>query len=150
MEKFRTCFFSPFSSFNDEKNCYKYYNKRTTTRDNGNVHSHDKKKVNWILQLLRYSYWMNSFFIILSCVSVWAPLFALMVLFNLLSSYHEIEHYELWFAYCNTCNNFFIIKVWKWTEETRPKCRLKQKTWICRISCYYLYFEHKLWLCDSL
>ena len=32
---------------------------------------------------------------------------------NLLAFYHEIEHYhyqELWFTYCNTCNNFFIIK----------------------------------------
>ena len=45
------CFFSPFSSLNDEKNCYKYYNKRTTTFDNGNVQSHDKKNVNWIVPL---------------------------------------------------------------------------------------------------
>ena len=33
---FRTCFFSPFSSFNDEKiKLYKSYSKRITTRDNG-------------------------------------------------------------------------------------------------------------------
>ena len=39
---FWACFFSPFSSFNDEKLCYKYYNKRITTRENGNVQSHDQ------------------------------------------------------------------------------------------------------------
>ena len=29
---------------NDEKLSYKYYNKRITTRDNGNVQSHDKEE----------------------------------------------------------------------------------------------------------
>ena len=44
---FRACFFSPFSSFNDEKKIsFKYYSKRITTRDNGNVQSMIKKKVN--------------------------------------------------------------------------------------------------------
>ena len=50
---------------------------------------------------------LNGLFIILSCGSAWAPLFALMVLFDLLYLLgHKIEHYhyhELWFAYCNTC-----------------------------------------------
>ena len=41
---FWTCFFSPFSSFNDEKLSYKDYNKRITTHDNGNVESHDKEE----------------------------------------------------------------------------------------------------------
>ena len=37
------CFFSSFSSFNDEK--FKVlYNKRITTRDNGNVESHDQEE----------------------------------------------------------------------------------------------------------
>ena len=37
------CFFSSFSSFNDEK--FKMlYNKRITTRDNGNVESHDQEE----------------------------------------------------------------------------------------------------------
>ena len=41
---FWTCFFSPFSSFNDEKLSCKYYNKRITTRDNGNVQPHDQEE----------------------------------------------------------------------------------------------------------
>ena len=40
----RTCFFSLLSSFNDEKNRYKYYNKWITIRDNGNVQSHDQEE----------------------------------------------------------------------------------------------------------
>ena len=41
---------------------------------------------------------------------------------------------ELWVAYCNTYTwFFFIIRTWKWAEETRPKRRLK-KLWICEIS----------------
>ena len=37
------CFFSSFSSFNDEK--FKVlYNKRITTRDNGNVESNDQEE----------------------------------------------------------------------------------------------------------
>ena len=35
---FRTCFFSPFSSFIIKKLRYKYYNKWFTTRNNGIVH----------------------------------------------------------------------------------------------------------------
>ena len=39
------CFFSPFSSFNDEKKLrYKYYSKQITTRDNGNIQSHDEEE----------------------------------------------------------------------------------------------------------
>ena len=38
------CFFSPFSSLMMKKLSYKYYNKRITTRDNGNVQSHDKEE----------------------------------------------------------------------------------------------------------
>ena len=34
------CFFSPFSSFNDEK----YYNKGITIRDNGNAQSDDQEE----------------------------------------------------------------------------------------------------------
>ena len=41
---FRTCFSSPFSSFNNEKISYKDYNERITTRDNVNVLSHDKEE----------------------------------------------------------------------------------------------------------
>ena len=43
---FWACFFSPFSSFNDEKKkkSYKYYNKRITTPDNGNVQSRDPEE----------------------------------------------------------------------------------------------------------
>ena len=41
---FQTCFLSPFSSFNDEKISYKYYNKRITTHEYGNVQSHDQKE----------------------------------------------------------------------------------------------------------
>ena len=39
-----TCFFNPFSSFNDEKLSYKQCNKRIRTRDNGNVQSHDQEE----------------------------------------------------------------------------------------------------------
>ena len=39
---FRTYFFSPFSSFNNEKIRFKYDNKRITTRNNGIVQSHDQ------------------------------------------------------------------------------------------------------------
>ena len=52
----------------------------------------------------------------------WVPL---TLTVPLLSLGHEIKHcyfHELWFANCNTCAlNFLIIKVWKWTVETRPK-----------------------------
>ena len=41
---FRTRFFSPFSSLMMKKLSYKYYNKRITTRDNGNVQSHDQEE----------------------------------------------------------------------------------------------------------
>ena len=39
-----TCFFGPFSSLNDEKLSYKYYNKRILTRGNGNIQSHDQEE----------------------------------------------------------------------------------------------------------
>ena len=35
---------SIFKLNDDEKSCYKYYNKRITTRDNGKVQSHDKEE----------------------------------------------------------------------------------------------------------
>ena len=38
------CFFSPFSSFNDEKLRQKYYNKSVATRDNGDVQPHDQEE----------------------------------------------------------------------------------------------------------
>ena len=41
---FRTCFFSPFSSLMMKKLSYKYYNKRITIRDDGNVQSHDQEE----------------------------------------------------------------------------------------------------------
>ena len=41
---FRTCFFSPFSSFNDEKFSYKDYNKRITIRDSGNSQYDDQEE----------------------------------------------------------------------------------------------------------
>ena len=37
-------FFSPFSRFSDEKIKYKYYNKRFTTHENGNVQCHDQEQ----------------------------------------------------------------------------------------------------------
>ena len=43
---FQTFSFSPFSSFNDEKLSYKYCNKRITTRDKGNIQSHDQEESN--------------------------------------------------------------------------------------------------------
>ena len=48
---FRTCFFSPFSSFNDKKLSYKDYNKRITTHDNGNFQSHEQEE-----SILNYDY----------------------------------------------------------------------------------------------
>ena len=39
---FRKCYFSPFSSFNDER--YKYYNKWILTRDNERIQSLDQEK----------------------------------------------------------------------------------------------------------
>ena len=42
---FRTFFFNPFSSFNDEKKLnYKDSNKQIKTCDNGNVQSHDQEE----------------------------------------------------------------------------------------------------------
>ena len=41
---FSTCFFSPFSSFNDEKLRYKYDNKQITILENDNVQSHDQEE----------------------------------------------------------------------------------------------------------
>ena len=41
---FMTCFFSPFSSITMKKLKYKYYNKRITTRDKGNVHCYDQEE----------------------------------------------------------------------------------------------------------
>ena len=37
-------FLQSIFKLNDEKLSYKYYNKRITTRDNGNVQSHDKEE----------------------------------------------------------------------------------------------------------
>ena len=37
-------FFQCIFKLNDEKLSYKYYNKRITTPDNGNVQSHDKEE----------------------------------------------------------------------------------------------------------
>ena len=37
-------FLQSIFKLNDEKFSYKYYNKRITTRDNGNVQSHDKEE----------------------------------------------------------------------------------------------------------
>ena len=39
---FKSCFFSPFSSFNEKNLRFKYYNKQVKTRDNDNVQSHDQ------------------------------------------------------------------------------------------------------------
>ena len=55
---------------------------------------------------------LNEHFIVLPCVNVWAPLFALIVLFILLSSssWDETKHYHchnLWFVYCNTFTTIF-------------------------------------------
>ena len=94
---------------------------------------------------------LNGLFIILSRVSVWVPLFVLMMLFNLLSPWSRNwtlpllrYHYLSLFAYCNAyciayCNLiFFFIKAWKYTEETSPK-RNRNKIWIYRISCDFWY-----------
>ena len=44
--------------------------------------------------------------------------------FKKLGTTEHYHYHELWFAYCNTYNlMFFIIKAWKWTEETRQKHR---------------------------
>ena len=45
MVTFRTCFFSPFQVLVMKKLCYKDYNKRITTPDNGNVQSHDQEEI---------------------------------------------------------------------------------------------------------
>ena len=37
-------FLQSIFKLNDEKLSYKYYNKRITTRDNGNVQSHDQEE----------------------------------------------------------------------------------------------------------
>ena len=42
--KIWTYFFSPFSSFNDEKTRCKYYNNRITTRDDVDVQSHEQEE----------------------------------------------------------------------------------------------------------
>ena len=89
---------------------------------------------------------LNGLFIILSRVSVWVPLFVLMMLFNLLSPWSRNwtlpllrYHYLSLFAYCNAFNLiFFFIKAWKYTEETSPK-RNRNKIWIYRISCDFWY-----------
>ena len=41
---FQMCFFSPFLSLMMKKLSYKYYHKRITTPDNGNIQSHDKEE----------------------------------------------------------------------------------------------------------
>ena len=45
MVTFCTCFFSPFQVSMMKKLRYKDYNKRITTRDNGNVQSHDQEEI---------------------------------------------------------------------------------------------------------
>ena len=77
---------------------------------------------------------LNRFFIILSFVSVWTPLFTLMVLFNLLSPWSldwtlpllEVVIRSLQYLYLN----FSIIKV----EKTRPKHHWN-KIWDFQICC---------------
>ena len=41
---FRTCFFSPISGFMMKRLKCKYYNRRITTRDSGNVQYHDQEE----------------------------------------------------------------------------------------------------------
>ena len=82
----------------------------------------------WIFPLM-----ISSFFV------QWGPLFRLMVLFELLSSWSwwdwplslsQVLISLLKYLYLN----FFINRVWKWIEETRPK-RCWNKIWICQIGC---------------
>ena len=81
----------------------------------------------FLLLIVATLFLLNGLIIISSCLSVWAPLFALMVLFNLLSSWswdwtlslsrvaiHLLQYFYL---------NIFIIKAWKYIEETGPKHR---------------------------
>ena len=44
--EFRTCFYCPSSSFNDETIKVNYYNKWIVTRDSGNVQSHNQGESN--------------------------------------------------------------------------------------------------------
>ena len=94
---------------------------------------------------------MNGLCIILSCVTVWGPLFVLMVLFNLVSSWSwnwtlplsrdVICLLQYLYLY------IFIIKPWKWIKETCPK-RHWNKIWICQIACD-LFIFYKMWWFDS-
>ena len=74
-----------------------------------------------LLLIVAALFLLNGIFIILSCVNVWVPLFASMILFNyfnhvfasmILFNYfnHDIELYHchgLWFTYCDACNFIF-------------------------------------------
>ena len=65
----------------------------------------------YLLLIVVTLFLLNELFNILSCVSVWAPLFALMILFNLLSSWSwdwTLPLLQLWLAYCNTCTLIFL------------------------------------------
>ena len=76
---------------------------------------------------------LNGRFIIFLCVSVRASLFALMVLFKLLSSWSwdcTFRFHELRFTYCNTCNLIFsslklengLTEYIRNAEGIHPKC----------------------------
>ena len=87
---FWTCFFSPFSSFNDEKLSYKDFNKRITTRDNGKV-QHRYNKI-WICQIScdsfsfnkkHYYYLLLLELILLNCV-VWCSVWFFFVSLNIM------------------------------------------------------------------
>ena len=87
---------------------------------------------------------LNALFIILLSLGAWAPLFTLMVLFNLLSSWSRNWALPITQVVIRLLQylhlNFFITKVWKWTKETRLKCR--------QINCDSFTF-YNMWLCDS-
>ena len=87
--------------------------------------------------MLGYSYWMD-FLVIWSRVSVRASLFALMVMFNILSFWswdwtlplrlNIVTSGDLLSVIIVTW--FFIMKSWKWTEEAGPKRRYGFVEWV--------------------
>ena len=107
-------------------------------------------------QKLQILFAFNSYYFILIgwafyyFVICWAPLLALMLLFNLLFSCLVIRLNIVIVTiggslFAILMSSFLIIKAWKWNEETHPKS-CWNKIWIfCKMWLCDFFLENQLW-----
>ena len=105
----------------------------------------------YLLLIVVTLFLLNELFNILSCVSVWAPLFALMILFNLLSSWSwdwTLPLLQLWLAYCNTCTLIFLSLKLENGMKKHVRNVFEIKYGFVKLVVIFFTF-HKILLCDS-